>query len=336
MKRKSFQNQVTAGRGTLPAVILICTLCWILTYFLSPLRNVSPTEATTPTLWQLLPVSQWPLWAEQLSSYLIYGVIGYFLIELNNRYAIIRIRASVQTAVYFLFATVCTEMHRLCAGCVSALLFAISIYVLFGSYQRTQASGSLFGSFAFLGAGSLLFPPLTFLSIPFLIGAYRFQSLTWRSFFAALLGWCFPYWFLLGHAFFYSEMELFYTPFRQLTTFCLPFDFSLLQPWQLATLGYLLLLYLVSSIHCISSGFEDKIRTRAYLQFLILLTGFLFLLLIVQPIFCNDLLPLLMITVSILAGHYFILTHSKASNVFFIVSVSLLVLLFVFNTWMLL
>ena len=52
-----------------------------------------------------------------------------------------------------------------------------------------------------------------------LLEAYRFQSLTPRSFCGALLGWMLPYWRLFGHAFFYNEMELFYRPFNQLLAF---------------------------------------------------------------------------------------------------------------------
>lgn len=160
-----------------------------------------------------------PAWAEHLVSFLIYAAIGYFLIELNNRFSIIRMRASVQTAIYFLLVTVCPEMHLLYAGNVAAITFLFSIYFLFKSYQQAQASGYLFYSFLFIGAGSILFPQLTFFSVLWLFEAHRFQSLTFRSFCGALIGWTMPYWMLFGHAFFYDQMELFYHPFKELATF---------------------------------------------------------------------------------------------------------------------
>lgn len=138
---------------------------------------------------------------------------------------------------------------------------------LFKSYQQAQAAGYLFYSFFFIGAGSILFPQFTILSVLWLLEAYRFQSLTPRSFCGALLGWMLPYWMLFGHAFFYNEMELFYRPFNQLLAFGEVFNLQILQPWELAILGYLLVMFIVSAVHCIAAGFEDKIRTRAYLQF---------------------------------------------------------------------
>ena len=336
MRNKSLQSQVTTGRLTLPVVILICALCWVLTYFLFPDSIASTTSKDSSSFLQSTRDLLLPGWAERIISFLVCAIIGYFLIELNNQFSIIRMRASMQTAIYFLLVTVCPGMHLLYIGDIVALGSLISIYFLFKSYQQAQAAGYLFYSFFFIGAGSILFPQLTILSVLWLLESYRFQSLTPRSFCGALLGWMLPYWMLFGHAFFYNEMELFYRPFNQLLTFGEVFNLQILQPWELAILGYLLVMFIVSAVHCIAAGFEDKIRTRAYLQFLIDLTLFLFLLIALQPIYCSALLPLLIIISSILIGHFFVLTNSKSSNVFFIISLVGLILLFAFNIWTLL
>lgn len=336
MRNKSLQSQVTTGRLTLPVVILICALCWVLTYFLFPDSIASTTSKDSSSFLQSTRDLLLPGWAERIISFLVCAIIGYFLIELNNQFSIIRMRASMQTAIYFLLVTVCPGMHLLYIGDIVALGSLISIYFLFKSYQQAQAAGYLFYSFFFIGAGSILFPQLTILSVLWLFESYRFQSLTPRSFCGALLGWMLPYWMLFGHAFFYNEMELFYRPFNQLLAFGEVFHLPILQPWELAILGYLLVMFIVSAVHCVAAGFEDKIRTRAYLQFLIDLTFFLFLLIALQPIYCSALLPLLIISSSILIGHFFVLTNSKSSNVFFIISLVGLILLFAFNIWTLL
>lgn len=322
---------MTTGRWTLPAVIFICTLCWVLTSFVLP--ELAKTHGESYALWQKACSLLLPNWAERIISYFVYALISYFLIELNNQFGIIRLRASAQTTIYFLLVTVCPQMHLLYAGDIAAIALLISTYFLFKSYQQAQSSSYLYYSFFFIGAGSILFPQLSFLVVLWLFEAYRFQSLTLRSFFGAMLGWMTPYWLLFGHAAFYRQMELFYHPFTELVTFEPVFNVQILQPWELATLGYLLVLFLVSATHCIVAGFEDKIRTRAYLQFLIGLTFWLFLFILLQPSHCSDLLPILMISCSILIGHFFALTHSKISNLFFIVSMVSLILLFGFNIW---
>ena len=167
-------------------------------------------------------------------------------------------RASVQTAIYFLLVTVCPEMHLLYAGNVAAITFLFSIYFLFKSYQQAQASGYLFYSFLFIGAGSILFPQLTFFSVLWLFEAHRFQSLTFRSFCGALVGWTMPYWMLFGHAFFYDQIELFYHPFKELATFGDIFNLQILQPWSWRLSA--ICLYCSSSAPPIASLPDSKIR----------------------------------------------------------------------------
>ena len=149
MRNKRLQSQVTAGRWTLPAVIFICALCWVLTYFLFPGSIASTVLEGSPSAWQPARDFLLPGWADRIVSFLIYATIGYFLIELNNQFSIIRMRASMQTAIYFLLVTVCPKMHYLYTGDIVALGFLISIYFLFKSYQQTQAAGYLFYSRCF-------------------------------------------------------------------------------------------------------------------------------------------------------------------------------------------
>lgn len=227
-------------------------------------------------------------------------------------------------------------MHLLYAGDVAAVTFLISLYFLFKSYQqplscRLSVPFVCFAERPQCGVSSadVLHPHLA-------EGASGFQSLTFRSFCGAIIGWSIPYWFLLGHAFFHNEIELFYQPFIHLADFR-DIDFGRdFQLWEVVTLGYLFILYIVSSIHCIVAGYEDKIRTRAYLHFLIFLNFCIFLFIVLQPALSMNLLSLLLIGISILVGHLFVLTNSKSSNLFFIGSMITLIALFCFNIWTLL
>lgn len=328
---KRFQTQITAGRFTLPAAFLIAVACWLLSRLLLPVVEVQPNDYP---LWQAFSESCIPAWGNRFFTFALYALIGYFLILLNNRFAIIRMRASVQTSIYFLLVAVCPALHTLYAGDLAATAFLAALFFLFDSYQQERPEADLFHAFACIGLGSLLYPQLTLFAPVFWLGAYQFQSLHLRSFFASLVGWSLPYWFLLGHAFYHGEMELFFQPFRELTAFGpVRFDFKL---WEAVTLGYLFVLFIASAVHCLVTGYEDKIRTRSYLQFLILLSFCIFIYMGLQSAQAVHLLPLLLISVSILTGHLFVLTHSRSSNIFFICALVGLFLLFGFNLWTLL
>lgn len=329
-RAKRLQNRITTGRFTLPAAILISAICWILAIALLPEAKMHPNEYP---LWKMFCDSCIPAWADRLSSFVLYALIGYLLIQLNNTFAIIRIRASVQTSVYLLLVSVCPYFHTLYAGDLASAAFLAALFFLFRSYQQVQSTGNLFHAFVFIGLGSLLLPQLM-LFIPFLwAGAYSFRSLHVKSFFASLVGWSVPYWFLLGYAFYYGQMELFYLPFKELTSF-VPVQFYF-EPWEQAILVYLFILFIVSSAHCFTASYEDKIRTRNYLHYLILLSLCLFVYIGLQPASAHHLLPSLLICVSMLAGHLFMLTDSLGSNLFFICALAGLLLLFGFNVWML-
>jgi hypothetical protein len=316
-------------------VIGLCAISWLLIYFLTPRLQAPAGSAPASFLWEGLS-GYLPAWANTLASFLVYGAIGYFLVGLNNRFGIIRTRATMQTGVYFLLVAVCPAMHQLYDGAAVAMAFLVAIYFLFGSYQRSRPMVSLFYAFFAIGVGSLFFPPFTLLFVLWILEAYRFQSLTWRSFFAAVVGWALPYWFLLAHAVYHGRMELFYQPFRQIVELGKPFDLSLLTSWQWAILGYLFVFSVISTAHSVASGLDDNIRTRAYLRSLIDQTFFLFFVILLQPMYCDNLLPQLMVCGSVLIAHFFMLTGSRTSNVLFILSLLGLAVLLAFNTWTLL
>ena len=92
-------------------------------------------------------------------------------------------------------------------------------------------------------------------------------------------------------------------------------------------------LFVVSAAHCWLASLDDKLRTRAYLQFLILLNAVLFAGVFLFPAYCAHWIASLLIGVSILAGHLFVLTHSKSSNIFFLCALIGLVILFIYNIW---
>lgn len=330
MIRKRFQNKITAGKFTFPVVITIFALLWGLIYFVKP--EIEPTKEGYYYT-QLINNLSLNEFLERIINFILYGVIIYILIGINNTYSLIRTRTTFQACIYSLFIAACPVLQPLQQGALVTIAVCISLYFLFRTYQKNEPTGNIFHSYLFLGLGSLLFPQLIYLFPVWIIGEYNLQSLTPRTFFAGLVGISFPYWFLLGHAFFYNEMELFYAPFKELISFN-PVNFNTIPLWELVTVGVVFLITLISIIHYLFNNYQDKIRTRSYLNFLVLLGVILLASLLLQPQHTKTVLPLLLICTSILMGHFFALTSSKASNVIFIISIILLIALLYCNLWM--
>lgn len=306
-QQQNIQNRITAGRFTLPAAILLAAICQIVAHLLHPSLNVVTNLLSLSTV----------------------VITAYLLIVMNNSFALIRKRASVQSTFYILLASISPLLLHQLNGNLSTLSLLIALHFLFLSYQQREHASYLFHAFTFLGLGSLFLPPLIAFIPLFWLGSYQFQSLTLRGFCASLLGFALPYWFLLGHLIWHRQLAL----FDDYSAQWLPFQESLstITPWQIATLCYLMLLFIVSAIHCLATGFDDKLRTRAFLQFLISLTVCLVLALLAYPQQTDSWLLLLLLPVSILSGHLFVLTHSRSSNLFFLLCTALWLLLYLYN-----
>lgn len=330
MGRRRLQTEWVASPLTLPLSLVGVLLVWMLT-------GVFGLADAAPAFIGLLGrdgVGTWlsSPWVSHTVALLGYVLLGYMMLELNNAYAVIRMRTSLQVSLTgWLLAASPTLLQSPVGAWVSASV-AVSLYFLFRSYQQADRPIYLFRSAAYLGLGSLLFPPLLLLEPVCLLGAYLFRSLTWRGFFAAVLGLCLPYAFLLGYAYWWNRMDLFTAPFADLALLRQPLSFAASgSVWTLW--GVMLLLLLVGSLHYFGTSNDDKIRTRNYLHFLVLLGVVLFalsLLLMGQAVvWLAALLPV----VSLVGAHLFALSHSKASNLFFLFYIISLLAVFSFCVW---
>jgi hypothetical protein len=332
MTPRQIQRAITTGHYTLALAVIISLLFWLAPLFLLP--DLPETESTYP-VWKTIHAFCFPWWTDRVFCIILYFIISYFLSLFNNQFGLIRMRITIPASLFLIILSVWPGSYILYAGNIAALALLLSIYHLFESYQQHyNSSGHLFHAGLFTGLGSLLYPQLTFFIPVLLIGAHSFRSLTVRSFFALLIGWGVPYWFLLGYAFPAHRMDLFYQPFTELVNFqAINCNFH---TWQWVTLSFIFILCVVSSVHSYVTSYMDKIRTRVFLRFFMLLNACIFLFILLQPAQCANLLPLLLVGTSILVGHLFVISDSNASAIFFICSWLILFALFAFNMWMLL
>ncbi|MDL2212775.1 hypothetical protein LJC72_04140 [Bacteroides sp. OttesenSCG-928-D19] len=314
---KYLQQIITTGRLTLPIVVLLTALCWVGVYFVTP-----EPEALAG-------------WSGRLLSFASYLLIGYILIRLNNTYALIRRRASVQSSFFLLFVTACPLLHAFYPANVATIMVLFAAFNLLKCYQSHRPMGNVLNTFMFLGVSSLIVPQFALFVPVFLVGVLIISTLNFKTFIAAILGWVIPYWFLFSYAYFTENMELFYRPFTAMATFQ-PLSLDNLDVAGLINIAYLFVVFLVSAFYFIINQSKEKISTRLYLSFISLLTFSIFLYILLQPAYALSMQLLLTTGVSVLAAHFFVLTNSRASNLFFICTLLGLLLLFGYNVWMLL
>lgn len=319
MQGRNFRERVTGSSLTLPVMIVVTALLWLLPYALQPF---AATRDALP------PAGDRGLWG----GFLFTCLTAYGLAEWNNRAALLRIRSRLISCSFLLLCGVCPFLHAWTTDMVPALCLLGADFLLFQSYQKARCEGEVFHAFLLIGIGSLFFWPLL-LMVPllYLSMAIQLRTLTPRTFLASLLGLMAPYWAGMALAVWDNRLDSATAAFVGTLHFARP-DPGLLSTPQLAALAFTAFTGGIAMLHTLRTAFNDKIRTRLCfyaitLQFLLLLAAT-----ILQPQWFGALFRLLLVATAPLSGHYWALARGRFMNAWFILILLCTGALAVFNS----
>ncbi len=261
-------------------------------------------------------------------------VAATILVVLNNRCALIPFYSRSVSCTFLALSTMVASTATSLTGAIVGACFALFYLIIFSSYQNKEAAGTSYLAFVFIGIISLYFIQiLYFLPFLWLIMLTMIMNLSWRTFFASLLGILTPYWFLLGYKIYTGELEVCLDHFMAIIRFDRPFEIATLGIYQTINLGFVTLLGIIGMIHFWVTSHSDKIRTRMFYECFITIFLVTLAFIIVQPCHFSNLFAILVISASPLFARFFTLTHNRASNIFFLVILSLAIGYTVFNLW---
>ena len=186
MNLNRFQIQVATGRFTLPVVILMCLLLWGTTF------------------------QEW----SNLMTLIIISFIGYLMIEANTTFTLIRTRSTLPVCIYGWLASSLLFLHPFTWSNWVPLVFILSVYQLFRSYESPSPTYPIYHAFLLIGLGSLALPQFMVFALLLWGSMIPFRAMNGKSFLASLIGLVTPYWFLFGYAFYFDQMPLFLAPLQ--------------------------------------------------------------------------------------------------------------------------
>lgn len=267
---------------------------------------------------------------------IVWGLSTLLMVELNNAYALIRTSGQMIACCYLgLTLAAGISSFSLWPAIIEFLLIGFYL-LLFRSYQDKRAAGTVFYAFTLFGVAILLHPPLLLpLPVIWFMMRAKLMSMSWKTFFASLLGLFFPLWILVGIAF-YTDYWLWLPSFHTILNYIFtPLNPFVLPVPVLVTAGWVILLSGIGSIHFLRNSFRDKIRTRMLFEWFITLAVFATVMLFVNPVEHEVTLSLLIINTAPLIGHYITLTHTRFTNwsVVFIMAVTVGLTLFNLFSW---
>lgn len=311
MREKRYQNKVAESTLTLPVCGVLAVLLW----------------------W-------WPAGAplvEQAFCLFFCVVVSLMLFGTDNHCNFIRVRSRLTVCHWLLFAAVMGFLHTDVRAAAVSAAFTLGFYNLFYTYQKPAAVGCVYNAFLFLSLGSLGYPPLVYLSLCFWWYMMVFvRSMSVRTFFASLLGLATPFWFWMGWCVWTGDFTPMLHHAGALVSVDLPTWawYTSLPPVWMATWVMVALLAFSGGVHYLRFCYDDSISVRMYLYMCMSQTAVLLLLSLVQVPFFSCLLPMAVASSAPLVSHFFSLTHSRFTNLLFIVTQLAFALLAFLNTWM--
>ena len=306
---KRFQNKIAESRRTLPITILYGVGIWLLA--------------------GLVHQGWW-------FQFLCFFASAYAMIHLNNINMLIRIYSRSVTVFYILLACSATWMFGSIQGTVQVLSMVLGLLLLCSCYQDQKSVGHTFYLYMLISIVSLLEPHfLLYVPIFLLLMATTIYSLSVRTFFAALIGLVTPYWLYTGwRLYIYRyQPEVAFDYLNRFTEVQWSTDYTAVTTQQWAYLALLVVLFIVGTIHFWMNSYKDKIRVRQIYNSMMMLTIYTLILMAIQPQQYNTFIGMLTIVVSPIVAHFFTLTNSRLSNLFFIVTMATILFLTGMNLW---
>lgn len=316
---KRTQNRVAESRFMLPLVVAYAIAVWLASGLLIPSIPITSAE---------LLRGAWVQFACFLIS-------AYLMVELNNSNALIRIYSRTVSCSFivlvcagcFLFSSLGGAIVQLCmvAGCIAA----------FHCYQNKLSMGWTYYAFLCVGLASVVFVQILFY-VPLLWAMmfFRLTSLSWRTFFASIVGLLTPYWFAIPILFYQGSIDLLWQHFTALADFQIPFVYHQVTVNELLLFVFVVALGITGTIHYWRQKSADSIRIRllfgCFIQMWMLTTVFI----VLQPQHYDMLIRILIINVSPLIAHFLSLTYTRITNIAFYVICSVALLMTLFNLWM--
>lgn len=309
--KKRFQNKVAESRMSLPVTGTYAAALWV---------AVGMLLCGLQTLWMQMAC---------------FALTTYLMVELNNTNALIRVYSRMVSCAFIVLSCLAASTFASRGEAIAELCLVVAYTTLLRSYQDRKATGWIYYTFLSLALGTMVDVHLLYyVPVVWLLMAVRIQSMAWRTLMGSLLGLTTPYWIGLAFLLYQGDLTPAIDHFAPLAEFSRPLDFSSVPPGELIAAAFVCVLAIVGAAHFIATSYNDKIRTRMFYDSFILVTVLTALFYVLQPIHHDLLLRVLTVNASMLIAHFVALSHSRWSNLAFILILIVSLLLTALNLWM--
>lgn len=331
---EAYRRRRRMALSSLPNIILtilVCLTCWLVSYQYSTDNPVNGGLEAMP-LWEsicrILPTK----WLIYIVGLFLICLLSFLIQRINYTFVVVRGKRLLPFLFFLLFVSTNPELLPVRPASVALFFLVGALYELFRSYQKPEATGRAFNISVYLSLGSLLWPHLIWMIPLFWFGMYKLRSLTARSLLTSLLGALTTFGFVLAWCFWQNDYTVFTILLRQLTNI----NFVLIKnPLQIEWLSSLCVisLMIITYVYILLHEFENIIRTRQYLSFLVVFGFYSLVLLGLYQQDSANMLCLFYVPASMLISYFFSDRRNLLTYLFYILIVVFLVLLLLVRLW---
>ncbi|MDR2681009.1 MAG: hypothetical protein LBC47_09395 [Tannerella sp.] len=294
-------RSLSDSRLSMMLTVAACLLCWVLCYEYSTGFS-SETDDTTMPLWALAG----RFFNNRLFAYsagLFMAVTVSCVIQrVCDMEMLIGKRTRLPFMLLLLLISTNVEVLPVKEVTIVSVCLVFALYGFFKSYQSPEATGIFFNMGVLTGFAGLFMPQILWF-IPLLwMGMYRFRSLKLRSFMALLTGVFIVYWIVSAWCMWKHDYDMFVSLYKGLANFKI-LSAETFQYYRTG-LYVFILLFILSFFHVRMNVPNSGVRIRRTLSFLLDMSVWLLILILLYGEDSDSLRMLLYIPSSVLIAYF--------------------------------
>ena len=306
---------------------LLVTTLWIRSLLFPEFFNFYPGENSMVLYHPIHQLLERSAFANNLLAMVFVIILSFFILNLNTKFAFIRIRTFLLSTIFVLIVSGFLSLHTLHPVYFGLLFLLLAIRCIFHSYDKQKIHANTFDSGFLIGLGSLFYFNLIFyLPITWIGFMVIRKRPDWRNFVLPIIGCFVPWLFTYSYYFLFGDLSI--------LTHCIQQNlFSENNSLQgniplFIYLGFLIFLTLPASFFLAGQYDEKKISTRKYFQIFFFISFFSLILWVAVPAVSQEILVIMALPLACLISNYLIFMRRKIwGNVFLYIFIALVIYL---------
>ena len=328
---KAKKKKTLSDKTSVLLTISVCLICWITGYFHSVGFPLVKDSAVLP-LWEMICNVLNNKMFVYITGLLLMIMPAFIIQRINDVEMLIRERTRLPFMIFILLASTNAGLIPVKEVSVVLICLVFMIYELFNSYQLPESTGRFFNAGLLIGFAGMFMPQVLWY-IPLLwIGMYQFRSLSYKSFFASLIGVLIVYWFVLAWCVWYHDFSIFESLYSYLAGFDILSNTALLQYYRIG-FAFVVTLLIAASFFIKMDAFNNSVRVRQMLSFLLNMSAWTLILLFLYSKSTDSFMAILYLPVSVVIAYFIENIRYRFRFVLYYSMFALLFSLYIMQEW---